>query len=260
VQQLIAFGNKIRLISQPQGGVAAARNRAFEVAIGEWVGFLDDDDVWLPDKLDRQMKLVKAKPTLGLVHCSDYAVDDNLKVLYPRTISPENRGDVFERLLLGNFIFQSCVMVRRDVLREAGYMDPTLRFAPDWDLWLKIAAKWETDFEPEPLVLCRQSASGCLTRDIKLEQRLRETDGIFEMGLTLRPLSSRVRRMARYEIERRSASSWLTEGRNDRALPHSLRALISRPGVFEGYRLLVYSLTPKGVRDWLRGTKAAATA
>src|SRR5260370_36258217 len=129
-------------------------------------------------------------------------------------------------------------------------LDP--RFVPDWDLWLKIGAKSSQVFVAELLVLCRQSASGCLTRDIKLEQRLRETDNVFEMGITLRPIERRVRRMARHELERRSAGSWLMEGRNDRALPHSLRALVSRPTTFAGYRLVAYSLIPKSVRDCIR--------
>jgi Glycosyl transferase family 2 len=254
-KQLASYGDRIRVIRQPQGGVAAARNQAFRLAVGEWIGFLDDDDVWLPTKLERQMMLIRLRPDLGLVHCSDYAVDDALKILYARTISPENRGDVFERLLMGNFIFQSCVMVRRDVLEGTGYMDPSLRFAPDWDLWLKITAKYSTDFVAEPLVFCRQSASGCLTRDIKLEQRLRETDRIFEMGITLRPIEAKVRRMARYELERRSAGSWLMEGSNDQALPHALRALSSRPTTFEGYRLVAYSLIPKRVRERLKALR-----
>src|SRR5260370_5782653 len=257
-KQLATYGDRIRVMYHPQGGVAAARNQALRVAAGQWIGFLDDDDVWLPTKLERQMALIQQNPELGLVQCSDYAVGDHLNILYPRTISPENRGDIFERLLMGNFIFQSCVLVRRDVLEKAGYMDPVLRFAPDWDLWLKIGAKYSTDFVAEPLVLCRQSASGCLTRDIKLEQRLRETDNVFEMGITLRPIERRVRRMARHELERRSAGSWLMEGRNDRALPHSLRALVSRPTTFAGYPLVAYSLIATSVRVGIRRLTGAA--
>ena len=259
-KQLATYGDRIRAIYQPRGGVAAARNQAFQVAVGEWIGFLDDDDVWLPTKLERQMALVQQKPELGLVHSGDYAVDDNLTILYPRTISPESRGDVFERLLMGNFIFQSCVMIRRDVLEEVGYMDPSLRFAPDWDLWLKITAGYPTDFVAEALVLCRQSASGCLTKDIKLEQRLRETDQIFKMGITLRPLDPKVQRMARHELERRSAGSWLMEGRNGQALPHSLRALVSRPTTSVGYRLVAYSLIPKAVRDRLKRARTSVSS
>jgi glycosyltransferase involved in cell wall biosynthesis len=258
--QLATYGDRIRVIYHPQGGVAAARNQALRVAVGQWIGFLDDDDVWLPTKLERQKALIEQNPELGLVHCSDYAVDDELNILYPRTIAPENRGDVFERLLMGNFIFQSCVMARRDVLEEVGYMDPALRFAPDYDLWLKIGARYSTDFVTEPLVLCRQSASGCLTKDIRLEQRLREVHEIFERSITLRPIEARVRRMGRYELERRSAASWLMEGRNDEARAHAQRALISRPDSFEGYRLLAYSLAPKGILDWLRRLKNLASS
>lgn len=250
--QLAAYGDRIRVIHQEQAGVAAARNNAFRAAVGKWIGFVDDDDIWLPTKLQCQMVLINQNAELGLVHCSDYAVDDDLKILYPRIIPQDQRGDIFERLLKGNFIFQSCAMVRRDALEAAGYMDASLRFAPDWDLWLKIAANYPTDFAAEPLVWCRHSASGCLTKDIKLERRLQEMHEIFERAITLRQLAPEVRSGARHELERRSAASWLMEGRNDRALPHSLKALISQPASLEGYRLLAHSLVPKGVRDWAK--------
>src|SRR5262249_2321973 len=152
-------------------GASAARNHGMRAARGEWIAFLDDDDVWLPTKIERQMALAKNNAQLGLIYCSDYAVDEQLRILYSRDAYQENRGDVFGQLLTKNFIFTSCVIARRDVVENAGYMDLAYKFAQDWDLWLKIAVQHPVDFVPDPLVLYRQSASGCLTRDMKAADR-----------------------------------------------------------------------------------------
>ncbi len=256
-EKLAAYGDRIQAHFRPNGGASAARNFGMRQAKGSWIAFLDDDDVWLPNKIERQMELVEKNPELGLVYCSDYAVDERLQILYERAASAENRGDVFAKLLVRNFIFTSCVMARRDAVEQAGYMDLAFKFAQDWDLWLKIAARHPVDFAVEPLVLYRQSASGCLTRDMKAEDRLREAETILEHALQDRKVSPQVERHARYELERQWASSWLVQGRNRAALPHAARAIGMRPAAREGYRLLAHSLVPKAARDkvkqWVRG-------
>jgi hypothetical protein len=103
--------------------------------------------------------------------------------------------------LIKNFIFTSCVIARREAIEKAGYMQLEFRFAQDWDLWLKIAAQSLVDFAPEPLVLYRQSPSGCLTRDMSFLERLGEQHAIQERALTLRRVSPAVRNRARSELE-----------------------------------------------------------
>lgn len=246
------YGDSIRVFQASVGGAAPARNIAMRAAVGEWIGFLDDDDIWLPAKVERQMALVGNNPKLGLVFCADHAVNDNLEILRTRFITPESRGDAFELLLKRNFIVQSCAMARRDAVKQAGYMDPSLRFAPDWDLWLKIAARYSIDFVPEPLALTRHSASGCLTQDLKTATIFSEMQTILERSIPLRDTSSAVQRRARYELELQWASSSLGEGQNREALPHSFRAVLFQPQSWEGHRLLAYSLVPKRARDWAK--------
>lgn len=247
-EQLLAYGDKVRPFFQKNGGASAARNLAMREAKGEWIAFLDDDDVWLPNKIERQMEIASANPALGLVYCSDYAVDEQLKILYTRNAAITNRGDVFERLLIKNFIFTSCVMARRSAVEKAGYMNLDFKFAQDWDLWLKIAAKHPVDFAPEPLVLYRQSSAGCLTKDMKAEDRLREMKEICEQGLKLRRVPQAVARRARFEIESQWASTALVQGQSGHAVPHALRSIWLQPKLMEGYRLTAHSLVPSGLR------------
>ena len=249
-RQLSAYGDRIRAFFRPQGGASAARNFGMQAAQGRWIAFLDDDDVWLPAKIERQMKIVANNPNVGLVYCSDFAVDEQLHMLYTREAAPENRGDVFERLLMKNFIFTSCAIARRDAVERANYMRPDLRFAQDWDLWLKIAAHAPVDFVAEPLVLYRQSAVGCLTRDMSADEKLLELQIIVDGARSLVP--DRVYYRALQQVELQWASSSLREGNNRQAFSHSMRAVICQPASATGYRLLAHSLAPKAAREWVK--------
>src|SRR5262245_33102769 len=262
---LLAYGDRIRPFFQANGGASAARNLAMRKASGSWIAFLDDDDVWVPEKIEQQWKLVENNPALGLVYCSDYAVDEQLRVLYERKAQASNRGEVFERLLIKNFIFTSCVMARRDAVEKAGYMQKEFKFAQDWDLWLKIAAENPVDFAAAPLVLYRQSPTGCLTHDMKADDRLLEMKTIMERAFELRAVSPAARRRAVFEIESQWASASLVNGKNAAALPHALRAIASQPTSLEGYRLCAHSFVPKNLRSLAkrllgrRGASPAAT-
>ncbi|HEY7406227.1 MAG TPA: glycosyltransferase [Candidatus Angelobacter sp.] len=262
-EQLLAYGDRIRPFFQANGGASAARNLAMRKAQGSWIAFLDDDDVWVPEKIEQQWKLVENDSALGLVYCSDYAVDEQLRVLYERKAQEGNRGEVFERLLIKNFIFTSCVMARRDAVEKAGYMLGEYKFAQDWDLWLKIAAENPVDFAPAPLVLYRQSPTGCLTHDMKADDRLLEMKTIMQRALALRDVSPATRRRAAFEIESQWASASLVNGKNAAALPHALRAVAAKPTWLEGYRLTAYSLVPSGLRTWAKkmlGRNAASAS
>ena len=198
------------------------------------------------------MQLAQQDANLRLIYCSDHAVDEQLQVRHTRHAAQANRGDVFEQLLTQNFIFTSCVIARSDAIEQAGLMDPSLKFGEDWDLWLRIAARHPVDFVAEPLVLYRQSATGCLTRDTKAVDRLSAMQVILERALALRSVSSETARRARYNLEREWTASLLTEGNNYKAFTHSLRAISSSPNKLEGYRLLAYSLTPSSAREFGR--------
>jgi len=251
-EQLLAYGARIRPFFQKNGGASAARNLGMKAAQGEWIAFLDDDDVWVPQKIQKQMEVVRQNPRAGLVYTSDYAVDEQLKVLYSRIAHAENRGDVYERLLIKNFIFTSCVIALRKAVEQAGHMDPRFKFAQDWDLWLKICATYEADFVAEPMVLYRQSATGCLTRDMKVADRLKEMQTISREAQSRRRVSFATRHRAAFELATQWASSALVQGKNVVALPYAFQAMANRPQSTEGYRLLAHSLIPASVRGWAR--------
>jgi predicted ATP-grasp superfamily ATP-dependent carboligase len=246
---LTAFGDRIRAVFQKNQGASAARNAAMRLAQGSWLAYLDDDDVWKEDKIKKQNELIRRSPGLGLVYCSDYAVDHELRVMYERPAKEENRGDVFERLLVNNFIFTSCVLARRDAVEQAGFMDLRLKFAQDWDLWLKIAAKFPVDFVGAPLVYYRHSPVGCLTKDIPAISRMGEMQDIVDRAARYRAISKGSRDSAYYNLGCRWASTWLQVGQRQKAFGSALQAVSHKPFSWEGYRLAIHSMVPPSIKD-----------
>jgi glycosyltransferase involved in cell wall biosynthesis len=139
-------------------GVSGARNSGIAAAQGNWIAFLDDDDLWAPSKLAMQLSVAK-KACAGWVYAGDVIVDEALRV---RAGSPPPPPEtVVAELRRHNAVpaGASNVAVRRDVLDEVGRFDPELRTSEDWDLWLRLAATGLPACVPRPLVALRMHAA-----------------------------------------------------------------------------------------------------
>ena len=116
---------------------SAARNAGIDVAKGEYIAFLDDDDIWYPDKLERQIGVFAADPSVGLVYTGSRAVYVNDQVSY--SILPKREGDLSRLILIENCIgTTSSVIVKKDVIINAGKFDTQLPALQDYDLWIRI--------------------------------------------------------------------------------------------------------------------------
>jgi glycosyltransferase involved in cell wall biosynthesis len=133
-------------------GGAAARNAGIEASRGDFVAFLDDDDEWLPEKLERQLSLFRADPELGIVYSSYLVVDrESGQVLFRKTA--ECRGDLSRDLLVRNVLGNtSSVVVRRSCFEKAGLFDEQLPSFEDYDLWLRLAPHFRFDFVERELM------------------------------------------------------------------------------------------------------------
>ncbi len=157
VAKLAARDERFRLIRQANGGTQAARNAALAGARGAWVALLDQDDVWLPQKLEVQITLADADPRANLLF-TNYRVWDGTRTLGTRYTRRDKfpEGDVAVGLARSCLFQASTVMVPRALAVELGGFDPTLRNAGDWDLWLRVAERGiQARGSFEPLVLYR---------------------------------------------------------------------------------------------------------
>ncbi len=150
-----AFGGDVTYVRQENSGVSAARNRGIGLAKGEYIAFLDADDVWLPRKLECQLSCIADSTRIGIVGCAYHITDEKLQIQC--TISPQSCTLCDLLLLRGNGgLFGSTILAPKAVLNELGGFDERLSTSADWDLATRIANRYVVAVTPEPLVYYRQ--------------------------------------------------------------------------------------------------------
>lgn len=184
---LAGFGERIRVLTQRNGGLAAARNAGQLAATGEFVAWMDADDLMVPGRIRAQAAVLTSHPAIGLVSSDFSAFTDagadfaashiasyyhaiprlgGVEAVYPTVLAPiagleETRvlsGNAYDSLVWGNFVHPPTVMARRSVLEAAGLADESLRYSSDYDLILRIARRAPLAFVDAPLLRYRLSS------------------------------------------------------------------------------------------------------
>jgi glycosyltransferase involved in cell wall biosynthesis len=147
-----AFAPTVRYIRRENGRQAAARNTGIRAATGEIVAFLDADDVWRPEKIEKQLALLRQQPELGLVYCSMIEIDPEGRELAVRR--PGMRGQPTCAILLGQAGggSGSTAIVPRRVLDKVGLFDEALPPCEDTEFLWRMSCDFPIDFVDEPLV------------------------------------------------------------------------------------------------------------
>lgn len=142
---------RVRLLRQANAGQTAAKNRGLREARGEFVGFCDADDRWLPDKLARQLPRFADAPRLGVVYGDFTCIDgEGRPTATPRW--PCYSGRITGKLLVDNFVHFPTALARREAIERAGGFDESLTMAIDYDLWLRLSVDWDFLHVPETVV------------------------------------------------------------------------------------------------------------
>jgi glycosyltransferase involved in cell wall biosynthesis len=151
----------VRFIQQQRQGPSAARNRGIAETSGELIAFLDADDIWLPEKLQKQIQYLAENPQVGLVTCNMIRWDSSRSVhsLVTRHLGTplQLQREITVRNMIGN---TSHVLAKRTCIEQAGAFDPSLRWSEDWDLWIKMAYVCQIGIVQEPLVIYRWHPAG----------------------------------------------------------------------------------------------------
>ena len=151
-----AMGAPVVTVRGPGRDVSLARNAGVRLAKGEYIAFMDHDDLWEQGKIRRQVEALDAEPGAGLVFTQARLMEGGrLTRVFPSIPhAPSSLENAYENLVHENYIPMSSVMVRRASLPGldgSGPFDPGLHLAEDWDLWLRIAERHKIVFIPEPL-------------------------------------------------------------------------------------------------------------
>jgi glycosyltransferase involved in cell wall biosynthesis len=232
---------RVRVHRQANGGQARAKNQGIELSRGEFVAFLDADDVWLPDKLARQMPLFAGREQLGVVY-SDYGCMDGEGRPLPKGPTHMHRGRISGALMIENFVSFPTAVVRRSCFARYGGFDETLGMGIDYDLWLRLSAHYDFDFLPEATVRYR-IWPGQMSKNYRkrYESAIRIMQGFLERNPGV--VAPAVARQAWAHTYTGRGDSMLWHER-DRlaALRDYLRALSFRPAYWPAWRSMLRSL------------------
>jgi glycosyltransferase involved in cell wall biosynthesis len=173
VQAVRSYGDKVTLIQQENAGASAARNTGIEAATGNWIAFLDADDEWLPDMLQRQTDILTQHPHLvwttgnyKICFCQrGYGLTktepEKLQTLLRDQAHFNDYFDAFSHKVRG---WTCCMVIRKDILQEVGLFCTALPKANDVDMWFRIAYHYpKIGFVAEPLAIYHVEAGDCIS-------------------------------------------------------------------------------------------------
>ncbi len=150
------FYPMVRYIFQGNGGAAKARNTGIREAKGDFIAFLDADDIWLPTKLQKQIDYFRQHPDVDFTFTENSLFNE--KGIIVKTLRKKERlmkGDIVRNIFWKSYVATPTVMVKRRVFQEIGKFDESLITAEDDNLWLRIAMRFKIGLIDEPLVLVR---------------------------------------------------------------------------------------------------------
>jgi glycosyltransferase involved in cell wall biosynthesis len=147
-----AGDDRVRCFAQPNQGQSVARNHGLQWADGEFICFLDSDNLWEPDKLRQQVLLFADNPSVDIIYGNSLTIDENGTVLDARPVT-RHSGIIYRQLLLDNFVSFNTAMFKRYCYEELGGPESSIRVADDYDLWLRYSVKFT--FLHVPIIFAR---------------------------------------------------------------------------------------------------------
>jgi glycosyltransferase involved in cell wall biosynthesis len=162
---------RLKVFSQSHAGVSVSRNNGIVHAHGEFITFLDADDLWTPDKLETQLKALEANPQASVAYSWTDFIDESGRFLWSGLHIAAN-GDVLAKLLMVNFLEGgSNPLIRKQALTEVGDFDSSLEPAEDWEMWLRLATRYYFIAVPIPQILYRYTSYSASANISKLEAK-----------------------------------------------------------------------------------------
>jgi len=141
----------VKYIYQQNSGVSSARNKGIKNAQNEWIAFLDSDDTWHMDKLALQVKFHKQNQHVKMSYTDELWIRNDIEIKMPKKYK-KHGGDIFKECLSHCIIAPSSVFIHKNLFDEIGLFDECLEVCEDYDLWLRVALKYEIGLIDKKLI------------------------------------------------------------------------------------------------------------
>lgn len=197
-----SLGGALRFFRQQHKGVSAARNRGLAESRGEWIAYLDSDDLWHPRKLEIQLGYAESHPEAVAAYSDEIWIRRGVRV-NQKVRHRKHSGDIFARCLTLCIVSPSSALLRKDILERAGGFDEGFPVCEDYELWLRLSRNYPFHFDPRLLITKRGGHPDQLSRRFwGLDRfRIRALDKLLEAGgltaeqkaLTVRELECKCR-------------------------------------------------------------------
>jgi glycosyltransferase involved in cell wall biosynthesis len=180
---LDSYRNVIKVFSQKNKGVSAARNRGIAEASGQFIAFLDSDDLWLSQKLSVQIEFFNQTPDVLICQTEEVWIRNGLRV-NPKKRHKKPSGMIFKPSLELCLVSPSAVMIQRSLFDRVGEFDETLPACEDYDLWLRISCGFPIHLIDTPLIIKRGGHDDQLSSMAGLDKfRIKAIEKIIKSGL-----------------------------------------------------------------------------
>ncbi|MBI1870680.1 MAG: glycosyltransferase [Chlamydiae bacterium] len=199
--EIVKQYSQLKYISQENHGVSHARNVGIKASHGEWIAFLDSDDLWGPDKLKVQLQAISTYPQTSIFYTDEIWIRNGRRVNQGKRHA-KHSGWIFEQCLPLCIISPSSVILHRNVFEKVGLFDESLPACEDYDLWLRIALQFPIHFISETLITKRGGHSDQLSRKFFGMDRFRVQ--VLEKILKNPLLTPLLRESVLVEIEKKS--------------------------------------------------------
>ncbi len=159
------YGSRLNYFYQENKGISGARNAGIKRSTGQYIAFLDSDDYWLPDKLEKQIELFLQYPEYGMVacQCASIGADGQFRQKNRHGKSGSVLFDLFKK----NFIRTSSAVIKKECFLKSGLFDENLKECEEYDLWLRISAHYQVGFINEPLAVYTDNPKGASTDSLR---------------------------------------------------------------------------------------------
>jgi len=252
------FGHEVTYIRQENGGAASARNHGIRVAKGEFIAFLDADDTWLPDKLEKQITLFKNDPELGMVFTENYLFDE--EGIYCDSLDKKERlmsGDLAQSIFMNSGVATPTVMVRSEVFRKLGTFEESLTQSEDDNMWIRITSNYKGTLIDEPLVKIREHKGRISHDHVKLFDSILQSISMLQsqygeaVQKKIEPVLKKKISLVLFD----RGHAQFDMGDYSRARRSFLESIKTKPFHHRPWVFLFFSFFPEGMQNWLKRTR-----